>query len=61
MSIIDIAGGRKDAVDNIGDPADFVVTRIHWAFRWQSDSYLDSNRSDHSDIQPGLWPARLGA
>ena len=39
---------------------DLVVTRIHRPLRWQSDSHLDCGRRDHPDIQPGLWPARLG-
>ena len=50
---------KGNALDNIGDPGDLVVTRIHRPLRWQPDSHLDSGRSDHLDLQPGLWPARL--
>ena len=44
-------------MDNFGDIADLVVTRIHRPHRRQSDSHLDSPGRDHLDIQSGLWPA----
>ena len=47
-------------MDNLGDTGDLVVTGVHRSLRWQPDPYLDSDCSDHLDIQPGRWPARLG-
>lgn len=46
-------------MDNIGDSADLVVTGIPRPHRRQPDSHPNRGGSDHLDIQPGLWPARL--
>lgn len=53
----DLTRERTNALDNIGDFADLVVTGIPRPLRWQPDSHLDSGGSNHLDLQPGLWPA----